>query len=187
MTEKSNPLLELPRSGASGCAQIFGWRSGSTFKRNLRKLPRIRKVNLRNGGFYILSDVFRARYPELSNSEIDEKVRAFVEDHNGGKQNKKHDWIGATESARIFGWRYGSSFKRNLSRLPKIQRIKKRRGVYFDLRDVFQACYPEASQTKLDELITDYRVKRAEGRLKGVRAIARHVQEEEKYVPSSDK
>jgi len=165
--QKSNDMLHKARAGASDCARIFGWKSGSTFKRNLWKLPRIRSVKMRNGVFFILSDVFRARYPELSNSEIDDKVRIFVEERRERKLTRiSHEWIGATESARIFGWRYGSTFKRNFRKLSKIRTIRRARGTYYDMRDVFRACYPEADGIKLDQIILEYRATKIKQRLK---------------------
>ena len=57
--------------------------------------------------------------------------------------------------------------KRKLRSLPKIQSVRKNGRRYYELRDVFRAVYQEATEEELNQLIIDYKRKRAEKRLRG--------------------
>jgi len=163
--QPNNPLLDLPRVGPKEAAQIFGWTSPSTWRRNLPEMPNIRTVSLLKGDYYILEDVLRARYPEKNDQEIE---RMVIERENMRRSNHRprREWIGPSEAARIAGWRSPKTWKRHLGRLRNIRKKKTRRGMVYDLGDVFAAIFPQADQERLNVLILDYKLRRAERNLK---------------------
>jgi len=163
--DPKNSLLHLPRVGPKEAAQIFGWSSPSTWKRNLPDMPEIRTVHLLKGVYYVLEDVLRERYPDLSDQEI---ARIVSERENLRRSNHRprREWIGPAESARIAGWKSPKTWKRHLAHFPGIRKRKTRRGTLYDLDDVFAALFPEANQERLNMLIVDHKLRRAEDNLK---------------------
>lgn len=161
---RKNPILELPLVGPTEAAEIFGWRSARSWKSHLSEMPEIRRVRLLRGTFYVLEDVLRARYPELSKPEIESKVSEHVEIRRSNHQPRR-EWIGPSECARLCGWKSPSTWKRHLSDFPRIRQKKNGSGRLYDLGDVFAAIYPEANQERLNDMIVDYRLIRAKQRL----------------------
>lgn len=128
-------------------------------------MPSIRTVSLLKGNYYILEDVLRARYPEKTGQEID---RMVIERENMRRSNHRprREWIGPLQAARIAGWNSAKTWKRHLAEFARIRRKKTRRGTFYDLGDVFAAIFPEADQERLNILIVDYKLRRAEQNLK---------------------
>ncbi len=167
-TQDSNPLLSLPRCGPGEAGAIFGW-SGASFKRHFRELPPIRTVSLLSGVFYILEDVYRAKYPGASKPEI----AAFLKDHAKGRSAKmasqnRTQFIGPREAALICGWKSPGTFLSHLPNLPKIRTKKLPRGTFYHLRDVFRVAYADCDEERLNELAISYREERRE-RLRAAR------------------
>lgn len=151
----------MPRIGASEAAAIFGWRSARSWKRHVPNIPDIRNVKLLNGTYYILEDVLRARYPHYSDNEIkDELVRYQESRRLNGLNRKPHEWLSSSECARLAGFKSPQSWKKNIRRFSGVRVKKTRLGKFYELRSVFEAAFPEASKDRLDEIITDYRLRR---------------------------
>ena len=128
------------------------------------EMPEIRKVRLLSGVFYVLQDVYRARYPHLSDQDIRDKVSEH-ESLRRSDHRARREWIGPSECARLCGWKSPSTWKAHLSEFPKIRQKRTRHGRFYDLGDVFAAIYPEANQERLNDMIVDYRLLRAKERL----------------------
>lgn len=163
--DNSNPLLSLARCGPGEAAAIFGWKNGETFKRHLQELPPIRRVSLLSGVFYILQDVYTAKYPGASKSEI----AAFLKEHANGRTAKRANhgsnrtqFIGPQEASVICGWKSPATFLAHLDDFPKIRTKKLPRGTFYHLRDVFRVAYPDCDEERLNELTISYREERRE-------------------------
>jgi len=101
-TDSKSPLLSLPLAGPKEAAAIFGWRTGSTWRRRFPEMKGIRTVTLLKGVFYVLEDVLRARYPEKSQQEIAVMI-AEREAMKRANHTRRREWIGPWECARIAG------------------------------------------------------------------------------------
>jgi len=69
--------------------------------------------------------------------------------------------VGPTETAKIMGWKHRSSFYKHFheGHLIDIRSVLMLKGRYYVLEDVFKEAYPEADESRLKKMITDYRVK----------------------------
>ncbi len=75
---------------------------------------------------------------------------------------------GALESARLWGWKTGQTFKRHLVDLPPIRKVTLIKGTLYVLEDVFAARYQslnkQAIRAKLGAYLEDKKVQRSNQR-----------------------
>jgi len=159
---------DLVLIGAKEAAQIMGWNRGATFKRNRCKLRHdVRNYEYIKGTQFALEDVLLCADPTLTERELSEKIRTYTEAKKlKDREAAIGEYVGCAEAARIMGWNSGSSFKRNLHKMPSPIRTKRgTQGKCYLLMDIFRCVYPEHSREVILELMIQYRQERARARL----------------------